>query len=96
MLSISTQLKMLVSPDIYSGDNQCIHASSFRSYLKKKKITGLRQRGETKQGRRVEESIRADKQSTTRRAEAKDETTRYKGIRKARTLVFLAIEKGEL
>lgn len=35
MLSIGAELKMPLSPDIYSGDNQHTPASSFRSYLNK-------------------------------------------------------------
>lgn len=57
-------------------------------------MTSLRWQGETKQGKRVKESIQADNQSTTQRAKAEDETIdetiRYKGVPKARTLVFSA------
>lgn len=59
-------------------------------------MTNLRWQGKTKQGKRVAESIQADNQSTARRAKAEDETIRYKGILKARALVFSAREKGEL
>lgn len=75
-----------ISPDTHSGDNQHIHASSFRSYWKEWLLLD----GKTK------ESKRADKQSTSWHAKAKDEPINCKEILQARTLVFLATEKGEL
>lgn len=55
-VSISAQLKLPISPDTYSGDNQHIHASSFRSYLKVFY-------GKTKESKRADESTQSDKQS---------------------------------
>lgn len=52
IVSISAQLKLPISPDTYSGDNQHIHASSFRSYLKEWLVLD----GKTKESKRADEN----------------------------------------
>lgn len=92
IVSISAQLKLPTSPDTHSGDNQHIHASSFRSYLKELLVSY----GKTKESKRADESTQSDKQSPSQHAKAEGEIINYKEIVKARASAFLATAKGEL